>query len=53
MPNHPHRRAYNIAVVVGGLLGLTLQSITGWDILTTFVLTLALCGVCIGVTALI
>lgn len=51
--SHVPRRVLNAAVIAGGILGIILQGATGWDVLTTFVITLALCGLLVGAAALI
>jgi len=47
------RRVMNGAVIVGGLLGIVLQAQFRWSILTTFLVTLGLCMLCVGIVALI
>ncbi|NLX08931.1 MAG: hypothetical protein GXY36_04700 [Chloroflexi bacterium] len=46
------RPVLNAAVIVGGLLSLMLQSRFEWDILTTFVITFGLCGLCAAAVSL-
>ena len=50
---HVPRRALNVAVIAGGVAGIVLQSRFGWDVLTTFLITLGLCAVCVGIVAVI
>jgi protein-S-isoprenylcysteine O-methyltransferase Ste14 len=50
---HVPRRALNTAVVLGGLIGIILQANYHWTIVTTFLITLAICLVCAGLAALI
>jgi uncharacterized membrane protein YqgA involved in biofilm formation len=48
---HVPRRALNAAVIVGGVLGILLQAEFNWSILATFVITLGLCAVSVGIVA--
>lgn len=50
--DHVPRRALNAAVIVGGIIGIVLQARFAWTIATTFLVTLAICVVCVGVVAL-
>jgi hypothetical protein len=43
------RRVLNGAVIFGGMIGIVLQAWFAWDIPTTFVVTAAICGGCVGV----
>lgn len=45
------RRVLNGAVIVGGIAGIALQAQFGWDALTTFLITLGLCALSVGIVA--
>jgi hypothetical protein len=47
------RRVLNAAVITGGIAGIVLQAQFRWGIVTTFVITLALCGLCVGIVTLV
>ncbi|MCD4687340.1 MAG: hypothetical protein K8S97_15535 [Anaerolineae bacterium] len=49
--SHVPRRALNSTAIVGGIVGLVLQSRFGWDVLTTFLITLTLCALSVGIVA--
>jgi hypothetical protein len=51
--SHVPRRVLNAAVIAGGIAGIVLQAGFRWGIVTTFVITLALCGLCVGIVAVI
>jgi uncharacterized membrane protein YqgA involved in biofilm formation len=51
--SHVPRRVLNAAVIVGGIAGIVLQARFRWGVVTTFVITLALCGLCVGIVALV
>jgi uncharacterized membrane protein YqgA involved in biofilm formation len=51
--NHVPRRVLNIAVIVGGLTGIFLQTQFNWDTLTTFLITLGLCGLCVVIVSVV
>jgi len=51
--SHIPRRILNAAVIAGGIAGIVLQARFRWGIMTTFVITLALCGLCVGIVAAI
>jgi uncharacterized membrane protein YqgA involved in biofilm formation len=50
---HVPRRAMNAAVIAGGIAGIVLQARFRWGVVTTFVITLALCGLCVGIVSAI
>lgn len=50
---HVPRRVLNAAIIAGGIAGIVLQAQFRWSIVTTFVITLALCGLCVGIVALV
>ena len=49
---HVPRRVLNAAVIAGGIAGIVLQAQFRWGVGTTFLITLALCGLCVGIVAL-
>lgn len=49
---HVPRRVLNAAVIAGGVAGIVLQARFGWDVLTTFLITLGLCALAVGIVAL-
>ncbi|HVO69842.1 MAG TPA: hypothetical protein VMT24_07345 [Aggregatilineaceae bacterium] len=51
--SHVPRRILNAAVIAGGIAGIVLQAQFRWGIVTTFVITLALCGLCVGIVTLV
>jgi uncharacterized membrane protein YqgA involved in biofilm formation len=51
--SHIPRRVLNAAVIAGGIAGIVLQARFQWGIVTTFVITLALCGLCVGIVTLV
>ncbi len=50
---HVPRRVLNAAVIVGGITGIVLQAQFGWGVITTFVITLALCALAAALVALV
>jgi hypothetical protein len=50
---HVPHRVLNAAVIAGGIAGIVLQAQFRWGIGTTFVITLTLCGLCVGIVTLV
>lgn len=51
--SHVPRRVINGAVIVGGLTGIFLQTQFNWNMLTTFLITLGLCALCVVIVSVI
>ncbi len=47
------RRVLNAAVIAGGIVGIVLQAWFAWNVLTTFLITLGLCALAVGIVALL
>ncbi len=45
------RRVLNGAVIAGGIAGIALQAQFGWGALVTFLVTLGLCALSVGIVA--
>lgn len=50
---HVPRRVLNAAVIIGGITGIVLQAQLGWSVITTFLVTLALCALAVAAVALL